>query len=452
MIGVFAASAEGRTVAAELNARFGPDVAIVEGPVGPAVRRMWSELDAAVLVTSTEAAVRTIAPLLRDELTDPAVVCVDDRRRHAVVVAGGAGGSADALAEQVADVLDCEPVGTGSTGRDTAVLDEIVHLTRATVVGDLPGCAAAVLGGEPVELVNPLGFALPPLPGNAAAGVAHPVWRLVIDDRRPSEPDPAGTVRLIPRTLVVGIGARGDAGRTAVTDTVALLDTEHGLDPRAVRACASNESKAEQPAVVDAVQDLQFWNAPEGDEVPLLRLPAEVLDAVPVPNPSELVRRSSGSGSVAEAAALHAAGQMGPAELAVAKTSDRGVTVAAARVLPRGRLAVVDIGPGEHDLRTPRADAELRRASVVAGSGADVNRVRHLLRAGTEVLALTATSPTDVLDACWERARAGCAVAVVGSAGSGIADAGRIGRERADPTVELVVVPGVPHGGFHDFP
>ncbi len=440
MIGLFAHGDEGRGAARELAGRFGPESVVVDGPLRGAVSRVWDRLDAAVVVASTDAAVRAVAPLLRDPFTDPAVVSVDGQRRFAVAVAGGRD-RAGALAEAVAEVLGCTPVvaPTGSGDAAGTVLDDVTESVDATVDGDLAGCAAAVLRGDPVKIVNPLGFALPALPGCVSPEHAGPVWTLVVDDRRPEMPESATTVRLVPRTIVVGLGARREVTRTAVTETVALLDTEHGLDPRAVRACATVDGKATEPALVEAVQDLGFWNSPDGDELPLLSFPPGTLDAVPVPNPSEVVRSESGSGGVAEAAALHAAGTMGAAELAVPKTKGSGVTVAAARVLPRGRLAVIGIGPGEHEQRTPRADTELRRSSIVVGVDSDVNRVRHLLRPGTGIVT---SGAADALDRALERARAGNAVALIGSVGSGVTEIATGALDRIGDAIEIVVVPG----------
>ncbi|WP_010306224.1 hypothetical protein [Saccharopolyspora spinosa] len=47
MIGLFAVTAAGRRAAAELAARLGPDAVVADGPIGPAVRRLWDHLDAA---------------------------------------------------------------------------------------------------------------------------------------------------------------------------------------------------------------------------------------------------------------------------------------------------------------------------------------------------------------------------------------------------------------------
>ena len=72
-------------------------------------------------------------------------------------------------------------------------------------------------------------------------------------------------------------------------------------------------------------------------------------------------------------------------ELAAEKFKRDNVTVAAARVLPRGRLALVGLGPGGADQRTPRAEAEIRRAAFVVGTPEAIDAVAPLLRSGTEI-------------------------------------------------------------------
>ena len=63
----------------------------------------------------------------------------------------------------------------------------------------------------------------------------------------------------------------------------------------------------------------------------------ETLSTVAVPNPSPVVERETGTPSVAEAAALHAAAEMADGravELVVPKAKSDNVTVAAARIRP----------------------------------------------------------------------------------------------------------------------
>jgi cobalt-precorrin 5A hydrolase/precorrin-3B C17-methyltransferase len=228
----------------------------------------------------------------------------------------------------------------------------------------------------------------------------------------------------------VGIGSARGVPVEAVAATLHRLETEHGLDPRAVRAYATVDLKADEAGILAAISP-----------APLVTFPAAALAEVEVPNPSEVVRAEVGTPSVAEAAALLAAGE--GAELVVPKIKGANVTVAAARVRRRGRLAVVGLGPGAADLRVPRAEAELRRASVVVGLDQYVEQVRHLLRPGTEVRASGLGDEEQRAADAVALAAEGRAVALIGSGDAGIYAMGSPALQRAGADVEVVGVPGV---------
>lgn len=195
------------------------------------------------------------------------------------------------------------------------------------------------------------------------------------------------------------------------------------------------------------MQDLGFWHSSDGgDELPLLTYPARQLAEVTVPNPSEVVRAEIGAPGVAEAAALAGAAELagvGEVRLVAGKVKGDGVTVAAARIRPRGRLAVLGLGPGAPDLRSARVEAELRRASVVVGPDQYLDQLRHLLRPGTELR----SSPLDQEEVGAEEAvtlaRSGNAVALAGSGDAGVYATASPALERAASDIEVVGVPGV---------
>lgn len=375
VIGVFAGPDQ-RGDAADLAGLLGADAVMSDGPIKTAVRQLWPRLGAAVLFLDAASAVRLIAPLLRDRRSDPAVVCVD---AHFVVALAG---PADELARQVADALDRTAVVTGGPSIDS-VLDELVEQLDATADGDLEACAAAIEAGEKVVLRNPLNFPLPALPPNVVAAGEDATWVILVDDRAVGLK--GNVLRIVPRTLIVGVGSTRGSSATSVGAALAELDAQGGLDLRAVKAFATADAKADEPGIVDAVEDWGFWH---GDTAELLTFPTEELAEIGVPNPSSVVRNSMGTASVAEAAALRGAqslGHGGPVELAAEKFKRDNVTVAAARVLPRGRLALVGLGPGSSEERTPRAEAEIRRAAFVVGTPEAIDAIAPLLRSGTEI-------------------------------------------------------------------
>jgi cobalamin biosynthesis protein CbiG len=115
--------------------------------------------------------------------------------------------------------------------------------------------------------------------------------------------------------VILGVGV--EAG-TPVED---LLEAVAALGDVGVHAVATIDRRLGEPAIT-AVAAGRL----------LLGYTPEQLDAVDVPHPSAVVRRLTGTGSVAEAAAILAARDTGGAGvLVVGKQRGRRVTVALAR-------------------------------------------------------------------------------------------------------------------------
>ncbi|MGG2465306.1 cobalamin biosynthesis protein [Streptomyces sp. RGM 3693] len=113
------------------------------------------------------------------------------------------------------------------------------------------------------------------------------------DARAAAVPEWAGAV------LVVGVGARRGVAAEEVVELVGAALAVVGRSPAALVALATVEAKAAEPGVLGAARRLG---------VPLWSFPAAELAAVRVPAPSAAARAAVGTPSVAEAAALLAAG------------------------------------------------------------------------------------------------------------------------------------------------
>jgi cobalt-precorrin 5A hydrolase/precorrin-3B C17-methyltransferase len=177
--------------------------------------------------------------------------------------------------------------------------------------------------------------------------------------------------------------------------------------------------------------------------LPVRAFEAGALGTVDVPSPSEVVRAAVGTPSVAEAAALLAAGP--GAELVVTKQAGAQATVAVARRRgPRGRLSVVGLGPGSAAHRTPAAEAAVRRAEVVVGYGPYVDACADLLGPAPEVVRSPIGDETVRAKHAVAEAEAGRRVALVCSGDAGIYAMASLALEvAADRPVDVEVVPGV---------
>ncbi|MGX1370961.1 cobalt-precorrin 5A hydrolase/precorrin-3B C17-methyltransferase [Streptomyces canus] len=423
MIGLISATAAGAAARDRLAAAWPDRTRVYDGPVGDAVRRAFAECEQLVCFLATGAVVRLVAPLLNDKASDPGVVCVDEGGRFAVSLVGGHGGGANELAREVGELLGAEPVVTTAT--DAAGVPGLDTL-GLPVEGAVAAVSRALLDGEPVALHNDSRWPLPPLPV-APEGT----YGIRVTDRLV---EPSGQeVVLRPPTLVVGVGASRGAPSAEVLELIEGSLREAGLSPRSVAALATVDAKAGEPGIVEAAGRLG---------VPLVTYTAEELAAVEVPNPSDAPLAAVGTPSVAEAAAL-----LGGGELLVPKrkstASPAMATCAVVRRPARGRLAVVGLGPGARDLLTPRARAELRRASVLVGLDQYVDQIRDLLRPGTRVLESGLGAEEERARTAVEEARRGQAVALIGSGDAGVYAMASPALAEASDDIDVIGVPGV---------
>jgi cobalt-precorrin 5A hydrolase/precorrin-3B C17-methyltransferase len=426
VIGLISATAAGARARERVAAAWPDRTRVYGGPVGDAVRRAFAECEQLVCFLATGAVVRLVAPLLEDKASDPGVVCVDEGARFVVSLVGGHEGGANELAQAVGELLGAQPVVTTAT--DAVGLPGLDTL-GFPVEGDVAAVTRALLDGEPVALEPEVPWPLPPLPLSPTGQ-----YTIRVTDRLV---EPAShKVVLRPPSLVIGVGASKGAPVDEVLGNIEGALRDAGLSAKSIAELATVDAKTDEPGLLEAAARLG---------VPLVTYSAEELAAVAVPNPSDAPLTAVGTPSVAEAAALVRGG-----ELLVPKRKSTGrpgqpamATCAVVRRPPRGRLAVVGLGPGARDLLTPRAKDELRRASVLVGLDQYVDQIRDLLRPGTRILESGLGAEEERARTAVAEARLGHAVALIGSGDAGVYAMASPALAEASDDIDVVGVPGV---------
>jgi cobalt-precorrin 5A hydrolase/precorrin-3B C17-methyltransferase len=306
-----------------------------------------------------------VASFLVAKRAEPAVVAVAEDGSVAVPLIGGHHG-ANALARRIAELTGGNAaITTAGDVRLGIALDEPPPGWRIADVEKVKPVVAALLGGQPVSLIDETGCA-EWLHAGSIRWVEQGKHRVVVTDRAgQSEGD---FLLFHPPLLALGIGCERGCSSAEVADLAGAALAEAGLAPGAVAAVVSVELKLAEPAIHALAAQLA---------VPARFFPASRL-LVETPRLSErspAAFRATGCWGVAEGAALAAAGPDGM--LVVPKRKSRHATCAVARARqpiaadaigrPRGKLAVVGIGPGDPGWRSPEANAALAQASDVVG-------------------------------------------------------------------------------------
>jgi cobalt-precorrin 5A hydrolase / precorrin-3B C17-methyltransferase len=320
--------------------------------------------------------VRAIAPVIGEKGRDPAVVAVAEDGSCAVPVLGGHLG-ANQMARSIADLSKgCAAITTAGDVRFGLALDDPPAGWTLANKRAAKKITASLLGGTPVALKIEAGDASWIRKSKAKFSDEGAVAIRVCDHK---VADPGDDLIMHPPVLALGVGCeRG----VEPEELLALADKALGdLSRDSVAVVVSLDLKSDEEAV---------HKVAEAFGVPARFFSAEELEAetLRLAKPSDIVFRAVGCHGVSEGAALAAVG--GEGALVVEKTGSCRTTCAIARsprdIDPlsvgraRGRLAVVGIGPGVDDWRTPEATKILQNADDVVGYGPYLELAANVLK------------------------------------------------------------------------
>ena len=287
--------------------------------------KMFAEKRAMIFVSATGIAVRAIAPWIRDKMTDPPVVTVDEGAQFVIPLLSGHVGGANELARHIADWLEAVPVITTATDvNGKFAVDLFASAYHMTIIDrkEAKNISAAVLEGKQIGVFSDL--PIKKLPD----GFVMDRWceeNICITVKDPSFPEKkASYLRLVPRAVVLGVGCRRGTDPEFMKEKVFALLKEHGIDPAAVKAIASVDVKQDEPAVLGLKQvfDGECLHQPCEQRF----YTPEQLNQVPGDfKESAFVKKQIGVGNVCERSACAAGGK-----LLVEKQAGDGITLAAA--------------------------------------------------------------------------------------------------------------------------
>lgn len=277
------------------------------------MKEIFTESDALIFIGAAGIAVREIAPYVSSKVSDPAVIVIDDRGRFVISLLSGHIGGANDLARRLAEQIGGTAVVTTATdGAGKFACDSwaVTHDCAISSLKDAKTVSAAILT-EDIPVTSEY-----PLPEELPSGLVHGdsgKTGIYIGIHKEEPYDT--TLRLIPRTLCVGIGCRRGIPRDVILSAVRSVMRDINADEKAIGKIASIDVKKDEEGLLAAAEKLG---------VEPLFFSAEELNSVPGEfDESEFVRKTVGTGNVCERAAVLAGG-----ELIVRKTSAEGVTVA----------------------------------------------------------------------------------------------------------------------------
>ncbi len=262
---------------------------------------------ALIYVGAVGIAVRAIAGVVKDKLTDCPVLVIDDNARYVIPILSGHVGGANKLAAILAQLLGAQAVITTSTDGSGAFSADLFAVENRLSIANREGIrhvSARAVEGKAVTI------SIKDYPPK------FPVDIIVAD-----ETDAEYSLLLRPKRYTVGLGMKKGKDKEELERFFLEILRREGLSADDVYALCTIDRKEEEPALT-ALRDKY--------RIPVISFDADLLGkAAGEFTPSQFVRETVGIDNVCERAAVLGAGPGG--ELCVRKQAMNGMTMAVAR-------------------------------------------------------------------------------------------------------------------------
>lgn len=299
----------------------------------------FAKADALIFISAAGIAVRSIAPYVKHKSVDPAVLVIDETGKFCISLLSGHMGGANALTREIAEIIQEKhmiPVITTATDREGRfAVDEFARRNHLVVTDwqMAKEISVRILHGEAVGFQSELPVE-GSLPKELETGRSLRTG-ILVSNKTAGGGAYENTLRLVPRTLSVGIGCKRNTALEKIESAIEQCFSEEKLMREGIGYLSSIDLKKQEAGI---------WEYCGKNRIPFFTYPARALLQVAGEfTASSFVSEITGVENVCErSAALTALRKSGRGEggkqaytMLVRKKCYDGVTLAVAEITGR---------------------------------------------------------------------------------------------------------------------
>lgn len=231
------------------------------------MKEHFQSLDALMFIGAMGIIVRDMAPYLKDKLTDPAVVVLDEKGQFVISVLSGHLGGANALTRDLAGLLDAIPVVTTSSDVNGKIAIDVFAQKNHLVIASMKQaklCASNIVEGKPVSFSCD-GDIRGEIPQEISAAEEDADFHVTVTPF--IQPLAKNVLHLLPKAFVIGIGCKKDTPEEVIEARIREELEKKKIDLRSIEGIASIDLKRKEAGLLDFAETkkipLHFYSSEE---------------------------------------------------------------------------------------------------------------------------------------------------------------------------------------------
>ncbi len=292
------------------------------------IQELFCHYDGLICIMATGIVVRSLAEVIKDKLSDPAVIVLDEAGKNVISLLSGHVGGGNRLTLELAEILQTHPVLTTATDvQNVTALDLLAKESNGWYqeekamskwINGLLANHQEVGIYQTEEWVHDFrGLTVLQDLGNIPETMEAVI---VVSDKKNPVSEWRKVVQVVPQVNILGIGTKKDIPWKTVREALALFCNEYQLHSKSFKKIVSIDVKKNEGSIIQLAQVLA---------IPFETYSKDELAAASLLYPqSDFVKKTVGVGNVA-LAAVHVATK---GHVMTDRFSDSGVTFAYGRV------------------------------------------------------------------------------------------------------------------------
>lgn len=216
------------------------------------IKSIFNKHEILIFIMACGIAVRSISSLIKDKITDPGVLVIDDKGKFVISLLSGHIGGANNAALKVSEIIKAQPVITTASDVNEKISVDILAKDNNLSINDMKQAktiTAMIVNNEKVCLKSDIKIDVPKYLEHNEKDTSGIIY---IGNKNREFKKPC--VMLIPKNIVLGIGCKRNTSKNKIIYFIKKTLLKLNIDKKSIKAISTIDIKNNEKGIIKSAK------------------------------------------------------------------------------------------------------------------------------------------------------------------------------------------------------